>query len=523
MGRTSKFSFPLPGRKTSSTTKEKEKPPELSSSNVGYRSKAQRFFGTDNELNIDLPSRSDDHSWGYPSSSRSSGMSISISESTRSTRSKNEKESFAGSNADRWEHESGVFPQAQRLRGKASSVLLGKHFGEDEGTDNSSLPRRMRHEGSDSTLKSYYDRQKSPLSISQQTSASSARDLALRKGFPPVIPRSPLLQIDSVDPYNWHFAEHNNEGTYSREKSAKVKPARLDFSTIFSRSKKTNSDPAAMSPASISTNASLNRAPSSGPRKLKKAQSRESLQSHKLSMRSTHSRIPLERQGSTSDTLYGLYDNYEQSPVRSPVMGRIPESSVPERETRSKRENDRDYKSSHAESRPAKPISIRIRESSSEGKQSTTRDTHLSPSNGQTFSWKHLRSNVTNLPWENSSAASVSSHNTKTSRHTSTSVFSNQDLKQSSVLSLSSDSEGEASDSEPFRTSETSYDDRASERQDTQRGLPQRAAEDRRQRPEQPEATEPRRRGSRKGAAQTSPFITILDGSLPSTRISGPW
>ena len=40
---------------------------------------------------------------------------------------------------------------------------------------------------STSTLQSYYDSSKSPLSISQQTSASSARDMALRKGHPSII------------------------------------------------------------------------------------------------------------------------------------------------------------------------------------------------------------------------------------------------------------------------------------------------------------------------------------------------
>lgn len=57
-------------------------------------------------------------------------------------------------------------------------------------TDNSSP--RPRFYGSSSTLRSYYDPARSPLSISQQTSASSARDMALRKGLPSI--SSPLSQ-----------------------------------------------------------------------------------------------------------------------------------------------------------------------------------------------------------------------------------------------------------------------------------------------------------------------------------------
>lgn len=51
-------------------------------------------------------------------------------------------------------------------------------------TGTARIPLRSQ---SSSTLQSYYDSSKSPLSISQQTSASSARDMALRKGYPSII------------------------------------------------------------------------------------------------------------------------------------------------------------------------------------------------------------------------------------------------------------------------------------------------------------------------------------------------
>lgn len=515
MGRTSKFSFPLPGRKNISTTKDRERSITSSSGNSSNLSKAQRLLGTDNDLNIDSHTRSDDRSWGYPSSSRSSGMSISISESTQSTKSTSETGSYSEPNADRWEHESGVLPRAHQLREKASSTLLGQLYGEGGATDASSQSRRMRHEGSDSTLKSYYDRQKSPLSISQQTSASSARDLALRKGFPPVIPRSPLLQVDSADPYDNHLAELDSGEALPSERSARKKPARLDLSMLFPKSRKNGLESVASSPASIAVNASMNRGSSSGRRKLTKAPSKESLQSQKLSIRSSQSTNPKERQGSTSDTLHHIYDTYEQLPIRSPPMGRIPESSVPNGD-RQRRENGTS-RYLHAESNP---IPISNRRAPTHPQDLKTKNTHLSPIDGQSLSWKNMRSNVISPPWEISSAASVSSQNTKTSRHTSASMFSNQDLKQSSVLSLSSSSEEEASDSEPPRSPAASYDDKADQ---VLKESSQRAPEGRRQTTQHPQASANSKKGSRKGVAQTSPFLTIPEGSLPGTRIQGPW
>lgn len=516
MGRTSKFSFPLPGRRHNQT-KEKEalgKSPSGTSSNL---SKAQRLLGTDNELNIDSPTRSDDHSWGYPSS-RSSAMSISISESTHSTRSTNETGSISGSNVDQWELESGVLPRTQQLRGKASSTLLGKALGEDGGTEVSSLNRRMRHEGSDSTLKSYYDRQKSPLSISQQTSASSARDLALRKGFPPVVARSPLLEVDSIDPFDQQLPDMRHEELSSREKASKKKPARLDLSNLFSRSKKNAATSDLLSPDSYISNPPTSRSNGYGRRKLTKAPSKESLQSQNQSLQSPSPNMT-DRQSSANDTLYGLYDNYEQLPVRSPYMDRIPESKLRDNDHQPRRNETSRY------NQPVdipKPASKSSRDFAPHPDNVAPNNAYLSPTGAQSASWKKSRFNVTSPPWEVSSAASVSSHNTKTSRHTSTSVFSNQDLKQSSVLSLSSDSEDDSEDAEPLNSPATSQNDKASR---VLNGTPQQqpSREHRQHQHQQNQTPAPRKQSSRKGAAHSSPFLTIPEGSLPNARLSGPW
>ena len=94
-----------------------------------------------------------------------------------------------------------LVPQpTQNKSRQGSSPLLGEQYmyGSANGgaLSNASSPPARRAESS-STLRSHYDPKKSPLSISQQTSASSARDMALRKGLPPI--SSPLgLSVEVV-------------------------------------------------------------------------------------------------------------------------------------------------------------------------------------------------------------------------------------------------------------------------------------------------------------------------------------
>jgi hypothetical protein len=474
-------------------------------------SKAQRILGTDNDLNIDSPVREDSQSWRY-TSSRSSGMSISISESTQST---NDTGSTHESQSEQWDHESGVFPRGPRLRGKASSTVLGQRYGDDGATTASNSSARLRNADSSSTLKSYYDRQKSPLSISQQTSASSARDLALRKGFPPVtLPRSPLLQVDSFeDPFDKHFAQNGDylvgnafPAEVSREKPSRKKPARLDLSNLFTRSKsRRNGDktPDAESVSISSSIANPSRAPPTSGRgnKLRKAPSGESLQSQKHSIRSTQSHDPKHRQ--TNGTLDQLYEHYEQLPTRSTHMDRIPESRVPSYIEPSPRKNEKNSRNEPT-SKPTK-----------------NRELIGSPVDKEAFSWKNVRASMISPPWEVSSAASISSRNTKTSRHTSTSILSNSDLKQRSVLSLSSESEGEDSDAEPMRSpiSPLNSNNKASR---VLNGSSQKSNENVRKATQHSGGVSGRSQGHRKGAAQGTPFLTIPESSS-TARLSGPW
>lgn len=508
MGRTSKFHFPIPGRKhTSSKDNVPASSPAIStSSNL---SKAQRLLGADNDLNIDSPTREEGHPWRHQGSS-SSGMSISISESTQST---NESGSVYGSQYDQLDDESGVFPRS--LHGKASSTLLGQRYADDGATTNSSISGRLRNEGSSSTLRSYYDRQKSPLSISQQTSNSSARDLALRKGFPPVIQRSPLLQVESVDTFDQHFAgeqhqlrENDFHVGGSIEKNSRKKPARLDLSRLFPsrrNGKKSDSESLTQSPSSLSPNLSRQTqesrpASSSRRRKLTRVSSKESLQSQKHSIRSTPSEDRRSRQ--TSGTLEHLYDHYESMPPRSARMDRIPESSVPDRD---------DSRTSRADQHShVTPNS----------KSSNNRESHFSPSNSESFSWNNVRESMISPPWEGSSAASFSSRNTRTSRRTSASVLSNSDLKQRSVLSLSSDSEDD-SEPEPVRSPcVPSQDNKALRVLNGSSEIPK---ESKRHQVQKPEGLTARQHGHKKGSAKGTPFLIIPESSIPATGTNGTW
>jgi hypothetical protein len=486
MGRTSKFSFPIPGRKHSSS---KETATESSRTSTLKLSKAQRVLGTENALNIDSPTQAE-YVHGYPNPT-SSRMSISISEST------NESGSIRGSQSEQWDRESGVFPQGQRF---------GQRYG-DDGTTSISTGR-LRREDSSSTLRSHYDRQKSPLSISQQTSESSARDLALRKGFPPVAQRSPLLQVDLMEPFDNQVSKSSNraeESRYqediSRDRGSRKKPARLDLSMLFPRarrrgSKSSDADSLATSTKSVSTNASRLSRTSGDPgrRKLTKKPSKESLQS-KQSIRSTQSYDPKQRTSSltsgTGGTLYQLYDHYEHMPVPSPRMDRIPEiPKVPERIAPRKQDGG-NYSKPESYSRQQKDWgSVR------------------SPTEKEPFSWKNIRSGIARH--EGSSVASVSSLNTKTSRHTSGSGISSSDLRLNSVLSLSSDSEADGSDREAIKSPTMSSRSKAS------RGSSHKTSDGQRHARQPSGGLTPRSHSSKNGsrkAGQESQFQSIPETS----------
>lgn len=88
-------------------------------------------------------------------------------------------------------------------------------------TDVSGVPHRAQ---SSSTLQSYYDSSKSPLYISQQTSASSARDMALRKGYPSITGPAPKVSDVTGAPKS-----QIGEGTVKSKKRPKQLNLQLDL------------------------------------------------------------------------------------------------------------------------------------------------------------------------------------------------------------------------------------------------------------------------------------------------------
>ena len=144
---------------------------------------------------------------------------------------------------------------AQRLRKKCSALSitiaecgfntsrLYRRTGKDERTkayspalgsaDNisvtSSIGRSLRHKRSTSTIHSHYDPASCPLAVSQQTSASSTRDMALRKGCPPVL--SPLRYTTLQD-----SAKNSRPEKKIPKKKAELtqrRVTRVDLSTLF--------------------------------------------------------------------------------------------------------------------------------------------------------------------------------------------------------------------------------------------------------------------------------------------------
>lgn len=95
----------------------------------------------------------------------------------------------------------------------------------DNKTDVSGL--QAHRSQSSSTLRSYYDPAKSPLYISQQTSASSARDMALRKGQPQII--SPKRHDFS----SGTTVVSSMEDEFDSKRDSMGKSLHMDLSTLF--------------------------------------------------------------------------------------------------------------------------------------------------------------------------------------------------------------------------------------------------------------------------------------------------
>ncbi len=180
MARTFKFSFPLPSRRQNHASHPTPPYEAIDSPLFNPGSKAERVLGT-----------SDSGLYGArktPVAKEKKGhknhdyMSVTIVEtdggSVKAGSPKIRKASHASSPSRQTPHTSKGAELDPGNATEVSGILHPSH---------ASL-----------TSQSYYDSSKSPLSISQQTSASSARDLALRKGYPSVI-RPPASQTPDTN------------------------------------------------------------------------------------------------------------------------------------------------------------------------------------------------------------------------------------------------------------------------------------------------------------------------------------
>ncbi|KAH4175630.1 hypothetical protein HBH43_064920 [Parastagonospora nodorum] len=215
-----KFSFPMPGRKqkkptrddAASSTPSIPSAPEWPSRLDDSSSKAHRVLGTSEPMFRSKSKQSVPASPGY--------MSITVSEASYGSR-HDDKRSAA-------EYDTHL-TRPDTSRRPSSNVMGHAYSGEGRrGSDYSVASRRLHPQTSNSTMRSHYDAKSSPLSISQQTSDSAVRDMALRRGKPQVVvpdynsngyivsPVSPVIQEEA-----------------RRKDMRKSKPARLDLSKLF--------------------------------------------------------------------------------------------------------------------------------------------------------------------------------------------------------------------------------------------------------------------------------------------------
>jgi len=125
----------------------------------------------------------------------------------------------------------GAYDRRSSLARNQPSSPLSGHFGPATndrigGSDRSSP--QVHCSPSSTTLKSYYDPARSPLAVSQQTSASSVRDMALRKGMP--IISSPLAQDASQPTSPVDVGPEANQGI---AEPARRRPPHIDLSSLF--------------------------------------------------------------------------------------------------------------------------------------------------------------------------------------------------------------------------------------------------------------------------------------------------
>lgn len=472
MGGSTRLKFPLPHRRS-----KKQPSQEILSISAPMTNKAQKLLGSA-EISIDnaSPTSPVDKSkvWETHSAlSGVSGISVTISETTTAASALGTAESTitpgtSSRSKAAWDQESDIIPRDLGLN--TSSAARSQAL--DITTDASSLRRRR----SSSTIVSYYDKTKLPLSISQQTSNS-----AMAKGYPGKAAErldtkaSEVLDMTCPRPAPKPPTMH------------KKKPSRLDLSHLlpssassrlsrFSQKGKDNvnmvlgSDLFTRSPSVMSTPPAVSPSgfePKPEKAKLRRKLTKESLRSlqhntgwNSVSSETNSTTTSLRKRATDTGNLNHLYEHYEKTSIRDTVDNDECDG-IPSRQPSDA--------GSHADSNTASRKNIR-QSAPLPSSPSANKSRHQVSPSFSSVSWRPFpayspdetcgpiaenpRASATSsnmMSPVGDYSASVSSRHTRTSRASKTTEsFADFDPNATSVLSLSSDSEDD--DLDPPRT-----------------------------------------------------------------------
>ncbi|KAF7553163.1 hypothetical protein G7Z17_g3810 [Cylindrodendrum hubeiense] len=379
----------------------KKQPPQVTVT-APVASKAQKILGS-SALNIDDDFSGSKVSLAGTERSVAASRASSIMASPRFVKPERE-----------WGDESEVVPRHLRMNALPED---GEDYDEydDLASDMVSVLRKRQ---SSSTLVSWYDKSKQPLSISQQTSNS-----AMAKGLPSKAHR--MLDMGH---------------TQSNTKTKKKKPAKLDLSQLMSRKSKKNeqtpwegpilgTDQFVKSPSLLSplTSPSFRRRPTK--------ENLRAMQSEPVRPATTETK---SRANNHLEGLPNLYEHYEQMSFHQ-VMNEKLNHKDEDKETQ-QRPQPQTAKVHHlATSKSIQNIHLPYHDEQivSQYAKRTLPQTPVTPQTQTSLMSKTDASSPTDC------AASVSSRHTRTSKASKRTdhSFQESDLLEKSVLSLSSDSE----------------------------------------------------------------------------------